>query len=72
MKNEGFDESLKFLKIDEKTIKKLEKVNIKTINDLWQMKRKELKALNFSDSEINYLQIKLQLRGLDLNKKIYN
>ena len=33
------------------------------------MNRKELKSMGFTYEEINEIEIKLQLRGLDLNRK---
>ncbi len=71
MKNINVDEALKSLKIDNNIIEKLEKRNIKTIKDLWVLTRKELKTLDFNDTEINHIRIKMQLWGLDLNKKMY-
>lgn len=52
--------------------KKLLSNNFRTINDVWLLKRKDLKNLGFSDCEINSIIISLQLEGLDLNKKIYD
>ncbi len=45
--------------------------SINTIEDLWKLKRKELKDMKLSDSDITQVIIKLQLYGLDLNKKVY-
>ncbi len=52
--------------------KKLKENNINTINDIWILKRKELKEKQFNDSEIKQIIIALQLQGLDLNKRVYN
>ena len=49
----------------------LKENNINTIEELWQLKRKDLKEMNVKDSDICQITIKLQLYGLDLNKKIY-
>lgn len=65
------EESINKLGIDNKIKEKLESINIKLIKDLWVLKRKELKNLNFNDSEINHIRIKMQLLGLDLDKKKY-
>ena len=72
---------MKKQKILEKNISKLNlstKINntlkdnsINTIEDLWKLKRKELKDMKLSDSDITQVIIKLQLYGLDLNKKVY-
>lgn len=71
MKNIDVDEPILKLEIDKKIIQKLELLNIKTINELWIKNRKELKLLGLNDSEINHIRIKMQLWGLDLNKKMY-
>ena len=52
-------------------INKLKGHNIFIVEDLWRMNRKELKQIGFTNSEISQIIIKLQLNGLDLNKKIY-
>jgi len=71
MKNISIDEPLIKLGIDKQVIEKLEQNNIKSIKELWLTSRKDLKMMDFSDSEINHIKIKLQLWGLDLNKKMY-
>lgn len=50
----------------------LTKNKINTISELWSLKRKDLKNMGLKDSKINTIIIKLQLIGLDLNKKKYN
>ena len=50
---------------------KLKNNEINSVKDLWVLKRTELKKLSFTDNEINQIIIKLQLNGLDLNKKEY-
>ncbi len=52
--------------------KKLISLDIQIINDLWLLKRKELKEKGLSDQEIKSIIIALQLIGLDLNKKVYD
>lgn len=44
--------------------------NILTVADLWCLNRKTLKNYGLKDSDINQIIIKLQLLGLDLNKRI--
>lgn len=58
------------LKVDDIIIDKLVSHNILTVNDLWVLKKKDLKEF-LTDKEIIELTIKLQLNGLDLNKKVY-
>lgn len=59
------------LEIDTNIIFKLHQNNIYNVKDLWNLKRKNLKELGLTDSEIKHITIKLQLNSLDLNKKIY-
>ena len=50
----------------------LDKLKLNDINStekLLKMSRKELKLLGFSYEEINLIAIKLQLIGMDLNKR---
>ena len=59
------------LQLTSKVFDVLKENSINTIEDLWILKRQDLKNLKLSDSDINQITIKLQLVGLDLNKKIY-
>lgn len=45
--------------------------SINTIKDLWKLKRADLKNLSLNNDEINQIIIKMQLKGIDLNYKIY-
>ena len=63
--------SIDNLSLDKKIINKLKTININFIEELWQLKRIDLKNNNFSNDEINEIIISLQLIGLDLNKKEY-
>lgn len=65
------EKNIEELGVETKILKTLKDNNINTIEDLWKMKRKELRDLKLSDSEITKITIKLQLFGLDLNKKVY-
>lgn len=65
------DNPIEDLNIKDSITKKLKSNNILIIKDIWYLKRKDLKNLNFSDNEINQIIIKLQLKGIDLNKKVY-
>ncbi len=65
----NMNDSIKCLELGKDLIKRLEEHNIISVNDLWKMKRQELKDLGFNNKDINELIIKLQLSGLDLNKK---
>lgn len=70
-KKKILEQGIEELSLDTKALKLLKENNIITVEDLWTKKRKDLKELNFSDSEITNIAIKLQLYGLDLNKKVY-
>jgi len=59
------------LKLSDKIFKILKDKNLNIVEDLWILKRKELKEYGLSDSEISQIAIKLQLYGIDLGKKIY-
>ncbi len=69
--NTILDEDLKFLDLNTTIKNNLKNNNIIKIRDLWQLKRKDLKNFGISDNDISQIIIKLQLNGLDLNKKIY-
>lgn len=66
------EENIKILDLTGSVNDKLKDNNINRINDVWVLKRKELKELGFTDQEIKSIVISLQLRGLDLNKKVYH
>ena len=71
MKNKILDKDLTFLKLDSKVIETLNEHNINNINDLWCLNRKDLKGFKISDKDIHNIIVKLQLNGLDLNKRKY-
>lgn len=60
------------LELENKIINNLKKNNIIIIEDLWILKRNDLKSMGLSDSEINQILIKLQLLAIGLNEKIYD
>lgn len=59
------------LDLDDNIINKLKNNDISIIEELWKLKRIELKQLGITDSEINKISIKLELLGIGLNKKVY-
>ena len=65
------DSPIEELNIKSNITEKLKNNNIQFVKDIWYLKRKDLKSLSFNDEEINQIIIKLQLKGLDLNKKVY-
>ena len=64
------DEKIIELNLSDKLNKKLNSLGLIVINDIWVLKRKDLKEKGLTDSEIKSIIIALQLKGLDLNKKI--
>ncbi len=71
MNKSYLEKPIEELDINNKIINKLKDNDITYISDIWIKKRKDLKNLKLTDSEINQIIIKLQLNGCDLNKKIY-
>ena len=65
------EDKINKLGIDSSIVKVFNSNNIITINDLWKLKRKDLKDMNFTSEQINHIIIKMQLNGIDLNKKKY-
>ena len=65
------EKNIEELQLNNKIINKLKEKDIRIIKDLWKMKRKELKQLGFSNSEISQIINKLQLHAIDLNKRVY-
>lgn len=66
------EENITKLNLSSNLTKKLTSLNLKTIYDIWILKRKDLKEKGLNDSEIKSIIIALELEGLDLNKKIYD
>lgn len=71
MYREVLNNNIKVLNLESNILDKLKDNSISTIDQLYKFNRKELKKINLKDSEINQIIIKLQLMGLDLNKKKY-
>ena len=72
MRNKKYiEKTIEEMGLPKKINDKLKNNEINSVKDLWVLKRTELKKLSFTDSEINQIIIKLQLNGLDLNKKEY-
>ena len=65
------EKNIGVLDLDDSINKKLKELNINFIEDLWKCKLLFLKENKFTTKEINQIRIKLQLKGIDLNKKVY-
>lgn len=72
MSNNNLKKQLEDLDITPEIIQKLNQQQIISIEQLWKLKRKNLKEMGLSDTEVKHISIKLQLRSLDLNQKIYH
>ncbi|NLA33704.1 MAG: hypothetical protein GX861_02420 [Tenericutes bacterium] len=72
MNKELLNKEIIQLDIDPSIIKKLNSNDINIIDELWCFKRKELKKIGLNDNEIKQVIIKLQLKGMDLNRRKYN
>ena len=70
-KKKSLEKTIEELELDSRILKILKDNNINTVEDIWLLKRKDLKDFGIKDSDITQITIKLQLYGLDLNKKIY-
>ena len=70
--NSNIEKSISVLDLEKETKDILKNNNISKIEDLWVLNRKKLKEMGVSDTEIKQIVIKLQLLGLDLNKKMYS
>lgn len=65
------EKKLSVLGLDDSIEKKLKEFDIVKVSDLWECKLVFLKNNNFNNNEINQIRIKMQLKGIDLNKKVY-
>ncbi len=71
-KNIYVEKNIEILDLDKTIVNLLHINDIVTIENLWVLNRKKLKELGLKDNEIKQITIKLQLLGLDLNKRVYN
>lgn len=69
--NKYIDKDISILGLDDNIACLLTKNEIRTVNDLWLKTKKDLKNYGLKDKDIKCVSIKLQLIGLDLNKKMY-
>lgn len=69
--NVNLTKNIDILDLDKDVLNILKDNNIVLIRNLWELNRKKLKEMGVKDSDIKQITIKLQLLGLDLNKKVY-
>lgn len=69
--NKYIYKDISILGLDDNIACLLTKNEIRMVNDLWLKTKKDLKNYGLKDKDIKYASIKLQLIGLDLNKKMY-
>ena len=72
MNKTKIQQTLQEFDLDLEVIKKLNQHQITSIEELWKLKRKNLKEFGLTDAQIKHISIKLQLHSLDLNQKIYH
>ncbi|MBQ9071619.1 MAG: hypothetical protein IJY25_00470 [Bacilli bacterium] len=65
------ENNIDILNLDDIVTKRLKSISIYKVEDLWKCKRNYLKENDFTNNDISQIKIKLQLIGLDLNKKKY-
>lgn len=65
-------DDIKSLDLDKDVLTILADNGINNVGDIWILNRKKLKGLGLKDIDINFIIVKLQLLGLDLNKKVYS
>lgn len=63
------DQDISYLNLNPKIINILKDNDILSVYDLWIQNRKNLKKINLNDQQIKEIIIKLELHGIDLNKK---
>ena len=66
------EKDVKILELESDVLKVLKDNDINTVGDVWVLNSKKLKAMGLKDSDIKQVIIKLQLLGLDLNKRMYS
>ena len=69
MRNKYLDEDISYLKLNSNLNSLFKENNILKVEDLWIKNRTFLKNIGLSDNDIKQVVIKLELIGLDLNKK---
>lgn len=72
MKKVNLNDDIELLNIDESIIKILKKHNVLIVEQLWNLKRNDLKEMGLESLEIKHIKIKMQLHSLDINRKKYN
>lgn len=64
--------SIKILNLESDVENILIDNQILKVKDLWSLNRKALKNIDLTDNQIHSIIVKLQLNGIELNKKINN
>ena len=63
------NKEINYLNLNPRIITILKNNDIIKVQDLWVQNRKKLKSFSLTDPEIKEIIIKLELHGMDLNKK---
>ena len=69
--NLKIEDNINSLNLNEDIVQKLNKHEIYCIKELWESTRTDLRNYELTNKDISEIIIKLQLLGLDLNKKLY-
>ena len=64
------EKDINYLNFNKNISSILRENNVNKVYDLWQINKKTLKNIGMNKDDIKQIIIKLELHGLDLNKKI--
>lgn len=67
----NLNDNINSLNLNKDIINKLYIHKVYLIKELWQTTRSELRTFELTNKDISEVVIRLQLLGLDLNKKLY-
>lgn len=67
----NLDKRIDILDLNKNVKEVLKSNNINTIKELWILNKNDLKDIGLSSTDINHIKVKLELIGIDLNKKVY-
>ncbi len=68
--NNFLNNDITYLNLSNNISKVLKQHNILKVNDLWSKNRRNLKEIGMNDKDIKEIVIKLELNGLELNKRL--
>lgn len=71
VENEILKDNIQKIRLDKNMTKILYERNIKTLGDLCNQSKTDLRKINLQGSQIRDIEIKLQLNGLNLRNNVY-